>query len=155
MKRFRWPLQRLLDVTVQRELALRAALLALSRDMARVRQEIIQRRAALRDLLQDLARDDLAARLPRQEVFLRCADVEERAIARLNDKLHDLRRQRDKKATEFIKVKTSRETLERLREEARRRFLRGQARLEQKALDESANVSFARKVLHAARARAD
>jgi flagellar biosynthesis chaperone FliJ len=150
MKRFVWPLQRLLDVTTQRELALRAALLGLSRRMARLRQQIIGRRAALRDLLHGLGREALARRLPRQEVFLRCSVWEERRIGRLNEDLAALRAERESKTAEFVKVKRSRETLERLREEARQRHAKQRARLEQKQLDESANASFARRLLHGA-----
>ena len=51
MKRFTWPLQRLLEVTVQRERALQAELLALSRQVASLRQRILRRQAVLRGLL--------------------------------------------------------------------------------------------------------
>jgi len=55
VKKFIWPLQRLLDVTVQKELAVRAKLFALSRRIADVHREIFRRRASLRSVLAELA----------------------------------------------------------------------------------------------------
>ena len=68
MKRFRWSLQRLLDVTVQRERALRAELVALSGRISRLREEILRRRAVLRTLLEELGRQDIERRIRNQEV---------------------------------------------------------------------------------------
>ena len=50
MKKFQWPLRRLLDVTTQRERALRMDLFRLSQKIADVHRRIFRRRAALRDL---------------------------------------------------------------------------------------------------------
>jgi len=147
VKRFKWPLQRLLDVTLQRELALRAELFALSREIARLRQRIASLRAALRALLAELARRSIEERIPQQEVFMRSAGTDERKIARLREQLHDKETLRSDKTRQFLKVKASRETLERLREEARLRHRKEMERAEQKQLDESAGVSFARRTL--------
>jgi flagellar export protein FliJ len=153
MKRFKWPLQRLLDVTSQRELALRAELFALSRDIARLRQHIVTLRAVLRALLADLGRQALEQRIPQQELFMRSAVTDEKRIARLRKELDDKEKLRADKTRQFLKVKASRETLERLREEARLRHRKEMESAELKQLDESSQVSFVRRTL-AAQAKA-
>ena len=144
MKRFSWPLQRLLDVTAQRELSLRAELFALSRAISGVHQEVVFRRSVLAGLLSDLAGAELAARLAQQMVFFRHAAVEERRIGAFVERLEALRVDRRAKTQELHKVRSSRETLEKLREQARRRHARALTREEQKQLDDSAAVAFAR-----------
>ena len=147
MKRFKWPLRRLLDVTVQRELVLRGKVLALSQDVARAHQEIVRRQAVLKSVLDDLAGQDIERRIPRQEVFMNCSEVSKKKIRGLEKELESLRSRRAVETARFLKVKTSRETLERLRAEALGRHRAEQLKLEQKQLDESARVTFVRKVL--------
>ena len=150
MKRFKWPLQRLLDVTVQREQGLRAELLALSRQMARARQEIFRRQAVLRSLLGELARQELPQRIPKQQLFLKCSAAGERDIRRLREELKRLESQRREKTEQFLKTRASRETLERRRAEARQRHIRQQLKIEQTQFDEGAHVSYARQAQAAA-----
>ncbi|MFW6065549.1 MAG: hypothetical protein ACOC9S_01890 [Planctomycetota bacterium] len=146
MKRFRWRLQRVLDVTVQREKALRAELFALSRRIVRLRQEIIRRRADLRSVLSDLAGRPPAERIARQEVFMGCAEAVEKEIARLDSEARALEATRSERTQTFMRLRSSRQTLERMREETYRSHMREQLKLEQKQFDESAQVSFARTV---------
>jgi len=144
MKRFVWTLQRLLDVTAQRELSLRAELFALARSISGVHREIVFRRSALAGLLADLAGAELGERLARQILFFRQAVVEERRIAALGERLESLRGERTAKTEQFRRTRSRRETLGKLRERARRRHARALAREEQKQLDDSAAVAFAR-----------
>ena len=146
MKRFRWSLQRVLDVTRQRELAWRAELLRISRALARVRQEILRRRRTILVSVGELANQDVGKRIPRQEVVMACSAGLAKEIDRLEAELGALNRQRKDKTAQFVKTRNSRETLERMREEARQAHLRGELKLEQKELDEAAHVSFAHNV---------
>ncbi len=144
MKRFHWRLQRLLDVTIQREKALRSELFAMSRKIAFAHQEIFRRQATLRAALSDLTGEAFPDRLPRQAVFMECSGKVHDQLKRLKAKLKELESQRAEITERLMQIRTSRQTLERLREEARQRYLREQMKLEQKALDEIAQVSFAR-----------
>ena len=146
MKRFTWPLQRLLEVTVQRERALKAELLALSREVAGLRQRILRRQAVLRGLLGELAQQQLQERIPALQVFLQCAELDQRQIRRLQAQLKSLELQRREKTARFLKTRASRETLERRREEARQLHLREQFKIEQAQFDETAHVAFARRM---------
>ncbi len=143
MKRFKWPLQRLLDVTVLREQALRNELLGLFREMARTRQQIFRRQAVLRVALDDLAAKQLARRIAQQEVFMSCADRCEQEIRQLTRRLGALGSQRREKMEQFMRTRASVETLQRKREEARRLHMSEQIKVEQGRLDESAHIAFA------------
>jgi len=145
VKRFQWPLQRLLNVTRQRELARRAELLGLFREMARVRQEIVHRKRIILVSLNELGRHALQERIPRQEVVMSCSAVRQKEIDRLQERLEAMESELRQKTDQFIKTKKVRENLEKMRERAKQTHLREQLKLEQKALDESAHVSFARR----------
>ena len=151
MKRFKWPLQRLLNVTEQREKVLRAELFALSRDIAWTHQEIFRHQTMLRTQLANLSIEQLSQRIPKQELFMTSAKVTERILRELGARLEDLKGKRGAKAKEFAKIKTSRETLERMRQEAQTEHTRQELRTEQKVFDERAQIAFARGQKQAAR----
>ena len=147
MKRFKWPLQRLLDVTAQREQWLRREMLELSGRIAELRQDAARRRAVLRAALAELGALQIGRRLASQETVMACAAVKEEEIRGIRDRVEALELQRAEKKAQFLQARASRQSLEKLREQARQRYLREQARLEQKELDDRAQVTFARKVL--------
>ncbi len=147
MKRFRWPLQRLLEVTAHREQALRAQLLNLSQEIVGLRQIILARQAVLRSLLAELAKEELKERFSKQQLFMNYVQNDQKQIRRLEQQLKELRTLRKQTNAQFLQVRSSRKTLERLREQAKDRYLRDQLKLEQKQLDEVAHISFAAKLL--------
>ena len=147
MKRFRWPLQRLLDVTAQRERALRLELFRLSQQLAAVHQEIFRRQASLRAALSDLAGRAVEERLPEQQTVMECSAAQEAELDRLREDLRRLRETRSETVAAFTRARSSRETLERLRREAIDRWNTEARKQEQKALDESSQVAFARQLL--------
>jgi hypothetical protein len=145
VKRFTWRLQRVLDITEQREGVLRQELLVLAHRIIAVRQEILLRQASVRGLLDDLGRRVFAERLPRQLVVMACAAAEERLLERLRVRQAALEVARSAKSDQFLRVRGTRRTLERLREEARLKYLREMDRQEQTQLDETFHISFARR----------
>ena len=147
MKRFKWPLQRLLEVTIQQGLALRAQLFALSRKIADVHKEILHRRISLRDALREFARRPVQKRMHEQEIFMQCSDRQRLGLERLKEDLKGLRLERSTKMNEFNKTRSSQKTLERLRSEALRYHQSEAMKHEQKQLDESSQVAFARELI--------
>ncbi len=140
-----------MNVTEQRENALRAELFALSRDIAWTHQEIFRHQTMLRTQLANLRSEQLSQRIPKQELFLASAKVTERILRDLGTRLEDLKDKRSSKAKEFVKIKASRETLERMRQEAQIEHTRQELRTEQKMFDERAQIAFARGQKQAAR----
>jgi len=150
VKRFRWRLQRILDVKRQREQVLRSALFMLAQQIAQTREAILLRRTRLRMLLDDLGGRGLADRIADQAIFMQFAGVEETAIARLEARRADLEAKRAETRTRFGEARGACKMLTRLREKAYHAYVREVARAEQKELDESAHLAFARKVAVAA-----
>ncbi len=147
MKRFHWPLQRLLEVTLQREQVFRVKLLALANKIVAVHQEMFRRQACLRSTLAELAQMVFGQRLPRQQIFMAYSAAEEARGDLLKKKLKDLQGRRTDTMADFARERSLREGLERLREEAVGRYAREIAKQERKQLDESFQVAFVHKML--------
>ena len=145
MKRFRWKLQRVLDIKRQRERALRHDLFMLAQEIARVQEAILERRTRLRTVLEELARRSLADRIAEQAVFMQFAGVEEAVIRRLQARRHELDEVRSETQQRFLEVRASCKMLVRLREEAYRAYVREVGKREQATFDESAHVAYARR----------
>lgn len=151
MRRFAWPLQRLLDVTSQREDALRHALLEAARKILRQQQEIRLKQEAQERLIADLARQDLPDRMRNQPLFLEQAQRTAREIVEAQAQLVKLEQHKAELTRQYLHERSSRKTLDRLRDEALRRHAHQQSLAEQKQLDESFQVSFARKAIEGRR----
>jgi flagellar biosynthesis chaperone FliJ len=148
MKRFRWPLQRLLEVTNQRELALRSQLLSLTQELARCHGRIMAAQAHLRGLLEHVGRQaDLHQRIRLQELLLSSSQVIERQLRDWRAQLRQLQQERAQKTPQLVAAKRKRQTLERLQAQALERYRQEVGRLEQGQLDEAATVAFARRAL--------
>ena len=147
MRRFRWRLERVLEIKKKQEQKERAELFQLTERLAERRAELLMRQRMLKDVIRDLAESDPRERLGRQEFFLRHAATSDEQIRRLKDQVSELEAQQKQKIAEVLKIRRFKEGLEKLRTEAKRQFIQEQEKLAQKELDETANVSFLRKAL--------
>ncbi len=147
MKRFAWRLQRVFDIKTKEEQAKRAELLELTGKLAQVRGELLTQQRILEDIIDGLTRKDAQKRLGEQEFFLKCSTTNDEQIKKLKDKECELESQQRKKIREVLKVRRFKKSLERLRAEAKREFIKSAEKLEQKELDEGATISFARKIM--------
>ncbi len=150
MKRVQWPLQKLMDVTVQKEQTLEAELAAQAAAIRDLDDQCTRRRERLARQLQDLGRQSLEQRLPRQEVFMRFSVNEEREIRKLQQAALQLRQERERTLAKYMKVRSSRQMLEKLREQFRLRMIKEQNQVEQRKLDDMAGASHIRRMLSAA-----
>ena len=69
-------------------------------------------------------------------------------IKKLANEVSELESAQKQKIADVLKVKRAKEGLEKLRDEAKREFIKEQEKLEQKEMDEQATVSFARKTIN-------
>jgi hypothetical protein len=134
--KFHWPLQRLLDVTEKRELACKAELFDLSRQIADRQQETVRRRKLMRRLLCDLGQLEVGERISRHAVLMRSFAAEERALALIVKKIESLERQREEKKQELTRIMGKRDALGKLRQEARLKYERYVDRREQQQAEE-------------------
>jgi hypothetical protein len=149
MTHFVWKLQRLLDVTVQREQGKRQELAELARRMAELTRLVETLREGMRRMVAQLSDQPFPERLGRQEICWRQSVVVERQIAAMTKQKMELELRKAETMAAFLKLRASRQTLERLREEARQRHQRKLAAWEQRQLDESYQISYARQALAA------
>lgn len=147
MKKFRWRLQRLLDVRQKQEDALRAELIGLTEQTAALRGRILMEKAMLRSRLADLRQSPADERLGEQQTFMQYVTVVDARIAALQSDLNVLERQRSEKIEAIMGIRKFRKALERLREQARDAHAQEQHRDEQNRQDENANAAFARRIL--------
>jgi flagellar FliJ protein len=145
MKRFVWRLQRVLDIKIKEEQTKKAQLVKLIEKLVSVRSELLTQKRILDGLIGDLTGESPKARLGKQEFFLKCSKTNSEVIEKLKEKVSELESAQRQKSAEILKIKRFKEGLEKLRAEAKTRFIMEEERLEQKELDERAAVGFARK----------
>jgi len=145
MKRFVWRLQRVLDIRKKEEQKARAELLELTERLAQTRGELLMQQKMLEDIINGITGENPKKRLGKQEFFLKFSAVSNEQIKKLKDKVKELELQQRDKIVEVLKLRRFKEGLERLRAEAKMRFIKEQEKLEQKQLDEGATVSFVRR----------
>ena len=146
MEKFRWPLQRLLEVTRQRQRVRQAELAALNLQLDGSRQRIHQRLALMRGLLKDLGREQAPRRLSRQELFMNCLAAEKRRMDEMTQEMNRLRSAKEQKTRELLEIRKYQEMLERLRRRALESYRREQNRLEQLQSDEVGGLGHLREM---------
>ncbi len=145
MKRFVWRLQRVLDIRKKEKQKARAELLELTERLAQTRGELLMQQKMLEDIIYGLTGENPKKRLGKQEFFLKFSAASDEQIKKLEDKVNELESQQRDKIAEVLKLRRFTEGLEKLRTEAKMRFIKEQEKLEQKQLDEGATVSFVRR----------
>lgn len=148
MKRFVWRLQRILDLKTKKEQKMRSELLELTEKLAEARGLLLMQKRILENIIAGLTAENPKKRLSKQEFFLRHSGTNNKRIAKLKEKINVLELQQREKIIELLKIRRFREGLERLRDEAKKRFIEEQEKLEQKELDEIATVSFTRNMIY-------
>lgn len=145
MKRFVWRLQKVLDVKTKEEQLKRTELFRLTEHLAAKRSELLIRRRVLQDLMAGITKDTSSERLGAQEFFLRHVAANDAEIRTLLEEIAALETRQREKTAEVLAAKRFKEGLEKLRAQARERFLREQEKLEQKELEDRATIAFVRK----------
>ena len=147
MKRFVWRLQRILEIETKKEQKMRSELLELTEKLAETRGVLLTQQMILKEIMAGLAGENPKKRLGRQEFFLKFSGTSDERIEKLKEKMSALESQQREKIAELLKVRRFKESLERLRAEAKTQFIKEQEKIEQKELDEMASVSFARNMI--------
>lgn len=144
MKRFVWRLQQVLDIKAKEVQTKRTELFQLTEKLAQTRRQLLMQQRILKDIISGIAAKEPRKRLGQQEFFLKYSTTSNERIKKLENKLSEMELQQRIKIAELLRVRRFKEGLERLRAEAKKRFIAEQERLEQKELDEGATISFAR-----------
>jgi len=136
-----------LDIKTRQEQVKRAELLAITEKLAQTRSELLLQKRILKNIIDNITAEKPKRRLGKQEFFLKCSTTTDELIKKLESKLNKLESQQKEKIVEVLKVKRFKEGLEKLRTEAKTRFIKEQEKLEQKEADEMTTLAFARKII--------
>ena len=149
MKKFIWPLRRVLELKCKQENLYRRQLVSLTEQTAAVRSQIIVAKADLRMRCSQIKNAPPDTRLARQEMFLRFVHVIDEKIKSLQLKLQQLEQQRNEMLAKVLHLRRERKALQKLHQKAKEQFIYEQNRLDQKNLDEQVNNAFARNLITA------
>jgi flagellar FliJ protein len=144
MRRFVWRLQQVLEVKTKQEQIKTQELFAHTEKVARTRGELFTQQKILRDILDSIVKANPAERLGRQEFFLRNSAATDARIKQIKKDVEELEKKQKEMINELLKIRKFKEGLEKLREQAKKKFIEEQEKLEQKQLDEMATIGFAR-----------
>ncbi len=147
MKRFVWRLQRILDLKTKKEQKVRSELLELTEKLAETRSLLLMQERILKNIIDSVSVEKPETRLCKQEFFLKYSKTNDERIGKLKEKIKALESQQREKIVELAKVRRFKEGLEKLRAEAKTKFIKEQEKLEQKELDEMATISFTRNMI--------
>jgi flagellar biosynthesis chaperone FliJ len=144
MKRFVWRLQRVLDIRKKEVQKKTAELFELTDRLALARGNLRILQKRLEEIIYGIINENPGNRLTKQEFFLAYSYTSDKQLIKLKERIKDLESRQKEKIMEVLKVRKSKEGLERLRTEARLQYIKEQEKLEQKELDEGATVTFIR-----------
>ncbi len=144
MKLFAWRLQRVLDIRKKEEQKKTAELLEITDKLLATRSELLIKKKLLENIINDLNAESPKKRLAKQEFFLAYSYASNEQIKKLKEKIYHLETQQKDKIMDIMKVRRSKEALERLRNEAKTQYIKEQEKYEQKEIDDGATVSFVR-----------
>ena len=145
-------MQRVLDIKVTEERVKKEELLKLIEKLIQAQREVLEKKKVLENIIFDIAQKEFRSRLSEQELLLRYAATNNDLIKKLEHKTRCLESQQREKIAELSAVRKFKRSLEKLRAKAKTEFLKEQAKLEQKQLDEGATSAFARSLLQHANA---
>lgn len=149
MKRFVWRLQRVLDIKIKEEQVKRAQLLEITQKLTQAQGELFMQKRILADTISSISQQSPKLRLEKQELFLKCAAVNDELIKKLEKKVTEIEAKQKEKISEIVRIKKFRKSLEKLREETKTQFMKEQEKMEQKDADETSTMSFSRKIIEA------
>ena len=124
MKRFIWRLQRVLDIRTKEEQKKTAELLEITDKLVATRSELLIKKKLLENIINDLAAESPKKRLAKQEFFLAYSYTSNEQIKKLKEKINLLEIRQKDKIKEVLKVRRSKEGLERLRSEAKTQYIK-------------------------------
>lgn len=138
-------MQSVLNVKEKEEQTKKSELFRITERLAEKRSELLTERRKLEDMISAIAAHSTEKRLQQQELFMRCCMANDKKISELEKEVARTESQQREKMAELLRVRKFKKGLERLREDAKRKYFEKLEKLEQKQLDEMAGISFIRK----------
>lgn len=134
----------MLDVRIKQEQIKTQALFALTEKLAQTRGELLNQQRILADIIEAIEKEKAGERIIKQEFFLRNSAATDERIKQLKAAVKELESRQKEMIAEVIKIRRSKEGLEKLKEQAKKKYITEQDKIEQRQLDEVAATSFIR-----------
>lgn len=134
----------MLDIRTKQEQVKTRELFALTEKLAQARGELLTQQRILQDTIESIARERTKERIKKQEFFLHNSAATDEQIKRLEVAVKELENRQKEMIAEVLKIRRSKEGLERLKGQAKKKYIEEQDKLEQRQLDEMAVTSFVR-----------
>ena len=144
MKRFVWRLQRVLDIRKKEEQIKTAELIEITDKLAVTRGKLLIIRKRIENIINRITNESPMMRLGKQEFFLAYSYTSDKELKKLKEEIGQLKSKQKDKIQEVLKIRRSKEGLEKLQTKAKLKFIKEQEKYEQKELDEGATVTFIR-----------
>jgi flagellar biosynthesis chaperone FliJ len=133
-----------LDVRTKQEQIKTQELYALTEKLAQTRGELLAQQRILQDIIESIEKENGGERLIKQEFFLRNSAATDERIKQLEAAVKELERKQKEMIKEVMKIRRSKEGLEKLKEQAKKKYISEQDKIEQRQLDEVAVTGFVR-----------
>lgn len=147
MKRFKWRLQRVLDIKQKEEQVRRAELVNITEQLSQARGELFMQKRILEDLIDSVSEANPQQRLDQQPFLMTWSATNDTKIKKLENDIQIFTGRQKDKIAEIMKLKQFNEGLEKLRTEAELEFFNEQEKREQKEMDEAVTSRFARQIM--------
>ncbi|MDH4201315.1 MAG: hypothetical protein OEV87_00275 [Phycisphaerae bacterium] len=147
MKKFIWPLQRLLDIKKKQEDFARMELVGITEQIVMIRGQIMMQKTLLRGVFSELKRLEPQQRTQGQQECMKYAHVTDAKIKTLGQTLQQVEQKRKKKMEAIMTLRKLTKSLEQLRIKSLIRYHKELNQAEQKQLDEYITTACARKCL--------
>lgn len=147
MKKFKWSLQKVLDIKTQQQKVIQNHLYVISQKLIQQQMLLAAKKKELKEMLMDISRKAPAERIKAQQLFMKYSNQTDKIIRNIKKYINDIKIQKNNKQAELVSSKKETETLEKLRDKEKKLFIYNQEKLEQNELDETATIAFTRKTL--------
>ena len=148
MKKFVWRLQKVLEVNEKRQQAKKAELFKITEKLAIARANLLAQQRILQDLIEDVAKIKPTERIDKQQLLLKSTKKNDDLIREYEDQIRQLEMDQKRLTDEFLKIKKFTESLKKLREQDKQKFILEQEKIEQKEMDEHTSMRFAGRLTH-------
>ena len=147
MKKFKWRLERVLELKKKQEEMARAELLEMTAMIAAVRNAVIVREIKLRDSLERFTKFDIGARTLNHDWMAKSTGFMNEQISLFRKKLVEYEDIKKQKLAKVMELRKSRKNLEKLKESALEKYREEFKKYEQNDLDDITSISRARELI--------
>lgn len=137
MKKFKWRLQRILEIKRKEEELKKNELLKVTEKIVSKQSRLLVEKAKLKRMAEEISEKQPKTRIRQQQLFIRYAQSSNEFIKKIKQEIARLEESKKQKIKEYRQIQKSKEGMEKLREKAKEKYLREQGKRLQKEMDEN------------------